>query len=267
MSTPLIIIGNVSRDTVRYGGTERGSFWGGAGLNVALAVRQQGDKPGLLSLVGSDARDLLAELEGRVDVSRIKVLDGDSCRFDIQYSREGVLENIKCDFGVESFLNSYLEEAKLIPAHYHICCREPLNAKQIILRVKQRGFTFSLDFIQSSIQQKLEQVKDLLQYAKFVFLNSQELRIWERICSVDRIATLVVTSSNQPVRVLEFGREVLNQECPPKKFFEVTGAGDVFAGTFLAAQFVGMGLSESVTRAISCSQQSLDNYGVMHFLR
>jgi len=267
MNNDLVVIGNVSEDHVSYNGGSRRSFWGGSGLNISVSAAQFGMRPRLVSVVGEDALDLLSQLEDRIDVSLVKVLNGKTCRFEIQYSRDGTLQGVNCDFGVANFLNSYLQEIDLPPAYYHVSCRQPVRPKRILPRITDRRLPFSLDFILSSARQQIAEAERWIQDAKYIFMNSQELEIFQGFHRISDVQTLIVTSSNQPVRVFKFGHEVLRRACSTKEFCDVTGAGDVFIGTFLASQFEGEGLRKSVERAILGAQKSLDSLGALQFLR
>jgi sugar/nucleoside kinase (ribokinase family) len=52
MRCGLVVIGNTSRDTVKYQTISRGPFFGGGGLNVAIAESSAGIFPKLVSVIG-----------------------------------------------------------------------------------------------------------------------------------------------------------------------------------------------------------------------
>lgn len=265
MRNDLVVVGNISQDNASYCGTSRRFFWGGAGLNISVTAAQFGKRPRLISVVGEDAIDILSELKKHIDISLVKVLSGKTCRFEIHYSRDGTLQNINCDFGVASFLNQYFQTIDLPLSHYHVCCRQPLDPHQVIQRIIEKVFPFSLDFILSSAHQQMSQAKKWIQYAKHVFVNLREFEILRSFYDISDVQTLVVTSDGHPIRVFNSGREVLCQSQPMKKFRDVTGAGDVFIGTFLASQLKGEALYKSIKKASSIAQKSLDSIGIMPF--
>lgn len=267
MRPNLVVVGNISQDTISYNGIYKECCWGGAGLNISVSAAQLGERPKLISIVGEDALDLLSLLEKKVDISFVKVSIGRTCRFDIQYLNDGTLQNIGCDFGVATGLNLHFQTIDLpLVAHYHVSCRQPLIPEQILPRVMERALSFSLDFILSSARQQMTQSKGWIGCAKYVFINSQEFEILEGLHNIGDIETLIITSGNQPVRVLRFGSEILHQACSDKVFYDVTGAGDVFIGAFLASQLNGNELSQSVDSAIVIAQKSLSDLGIMQFL-
>lgn len=266
MSEDLIVVGNISLDNISYCGISKGSFWGGAGSYISASAAILGIRPKLISVVGRDALPLLAKMEDWVDISPIRVLgEKKTCYFDMRYSENGTLLDINCDFGAASSLSSYLQEVDLPLGHYHVSCRHPIDPKKIIYRIYEKGFSFSLDFILSSAWQQMAKTAVWLQHAKYIFVNSQELEILWDIKNISSIHTLIVTSGSQPVRVFKFGHEVLRQDCSTVKFCDVTGAGDVLIGAFLASQLRGDDLQESLDKAICLAQKSLRSTGVLQF--
>lgn len=266
MMRNLVVVGNVSQDTISYQGIYKGSIWGGAGLNISVSAAQLCERPRLISIVGNDALDLLFQIEKKVDISLIKVSRGKTCHFDIQYISDGTLQNISCDFGVATGLTLHFQTTELPLAHYHVSCRRPLSPEQVLPQIVKSNLPFSLDFILTSARQQIVQSAGWIRLAKYVFVNSQELEILEDLYNIGDIKTLIITSGSEHVRILRFGHEILSQSCNNKVFHDVTGAGDVFIGSFLGSQIGGDELHVSINKAIFMAQQSLDSIGVMRFL-
>jgi len=264
MNSELVVIGNISRDTACYPASTVKTFWGGAGLNIAVSAAQSGKKPKLISSVGKDANNLLLRIQDQIDISLIKIMAGKTCQFEIHYTKSGILKSIICNYGVATSLNLHLQKIKLPPAHYHISCRQPLNPELILQRVLRESFTFSLDFILSSIREQLGQIKKWIPYAKYLFVNNQEFKILKELLDPKKIQTLIVTSSNQPLKVFNHGQEVVCYSCYEKEFRDVTGAGDAFIGSFLVNQLEGEELFKSVEKAIIGTLRSLDMLGVIN---
>lgn len=264
MSCDLVIIGNISQDIASYGEIRTKPFWGGAGLNICLSATRTGRRPKLISVVGEDGSELLAQLEERIDTSLVKVLKGETSRFVMQYSEDGTLQSIDCYFGVARHLNLHFQSLELPYAHYHVCCRRPVSPKHILQRITPSGFPFSLDFILTSAAQEITQVVKWIQNVKYVFVNRQEFEILKNLTDIRKIDKLVITYGKGPVRVLEFGQEVLCQPCPVvEEFSDVTGAGDVFIGVFLASQLEGDSLHDSINQAICTAQKSIGSSGIL----
>lgn len=255
--TDLVVVGNISQDTVTYGQDTRPTFLGGAGLNISLAAARSGKRPKLVSVVGGDVLDYLGQLKDKIDISLVMVTEGTTCRFHIHYSNSGTLQQIHCDFGVSQLLNSHIGNIPLAFAHYHVCCRNPLAPSLLLSQLVDNRFPFSVDFILSSAIQQIEQIRHWLQYAQYVFVNRQEYRILQDYADINTIKTLIVTAAGEPVEVLNFGDRVLTQPCPKRRFIDVTGAGDTFIGCFLVSQLDKEELEISVRKSIAVAQDSL----------
>lgn len=263
MNLKIAVIGNISRDTVSYKKERKKTFWGGGGLNISVAISRLGKKAFLYSVLGNDAVEVLEMLKGMIDVTFIKLLDGKTCHFAIKYSPNGNLLNVRSSYGVAKQFNASLLDFKPMakPIHYHICCRSPLNPHLILPKLNEHNISYSLDFIKSSARRLILESKKWITGATYVFVNSDEYSILKNLANINDLKKVIVTSGSEPVKVFEFGKKVLEHACPKKEFNEVTGAGDVFAGTFLAMHLHGKALTESIARAIMSAQKSLDNPG------
>lgn len=257
------IVGNVSRDTVWLGDKKIGPFVGGAGFNVAIAVARSGIRPRLISTIGMDNRGLLNEIDQLVDTSSLAVLEGKTCAFEIRYSEEGTFKDIQCLFGVSKSLNEHVRNIALGQMHHHICCRKPLDPEPILARLYLKGCSFSLDFIVSSVVESVTRCQRWIPYAECVFVNSAEFAVLREHCDLNKIKLLVITAANKPVTIFRYGEQVCEYPCPPCEVYEVTGAGDTLAGTFLAQHLIKkQPLDVSIAKAVASAQSILGRPGV-----
>jgi sugar/nucleoside kinase (ribokinase family) len=260
----LAVVGNISKDTLWYGTQKKGPTFGGAGLNIALAIAHAGKRPTLISVLGARDESLLREIGALIETGMACVLPGETCRFEIWYSEQGNLERLTSTFGVSLFFDTYLQQLELPPAHYHVCCRHPLDPDPLLARlVRQNSSSFSLDFIASSAREQIARCGPWLEQATYVFVNEQELHILETLSDLRTIPMLLVTNGSDPVIVFRHGEEVARQQCVQREFYDVTGAGDIFAGTFLVNHLIEKKpLEEAVSASIVAAQHSLDTLGI-----
>lgn len=266
MPKKLVIVGNTSRDTVKYNDTERGTFWGGGGLNVAMAASYAGEIPKLVSVVGESDRGFVERIGQYIDVSWVKLHNGPTCRFVLEYSQDGILNAVNCDFGVSPIITEHFLSLPVLPAHYHICCRTPLDSAAVLLRLVEKGCSFSIDFMASSMPKQLETIRALVPRADCIFANESEYSILQQVIDKALIKMAVVTSGSRPISLLEYGKLVIEEFCPPAEFLDVTGAGDIIVGTFLANNIAGENLSVSIKRARENAQASLKGLGIWSLL-
>jgi sugar/nucleoside kinase (ribokinase family) len=264
-SNQLIVVGNLSKDTISYEGKAKGASWGGAGLNISLAASLAGLRPKLISVIGEDGKSLLDHLVHWIDVETVQVIGEKSCQFYIKYHLDGTLIDIECRFESAIHLNDHFQTLQLLLSHYHICCRSPIKPKSILQSIVDSNLSFSVDFIFSSAAQQIANARKILPHARYVFVNLQEFNLLQKITNVTNLKKIIITSGSNPVRVLAFGKEVMNYPCGKREFLEVTGAGDVFIGTFLANQLQGRNLYCSLDNAVTLARSSLDSFGIIEF--
>jgi sugar/nucleoside kinase (ribokinase family) len=260
---PLVIIGNISHDHVWYGKEQRASFFGGAGLNVALAAAHCGIRPRLISVIGERDHQFLQELEPFISTALIATLPGETCQFEMHYTIQGALEELFCRFGVATYIDVYINDLDMLAQHTHICCRTPLHPSLILPRLVSMNTSFSLDFMVSSASQQIFQCRDWIKYAKCVFVNQQEYEVLEGLYPPQQIQMLVVTNGGGPIRIFHSGAETFHTHSLTQAFYDVTGAGDTLAGTFLVCHILQKEpLDVAMRKAVSAAQASLQRLGV-----
>lgn len=259
----ITVVGNISRDTAWYGTNKRASFFGGAGLNIAWSLAHHGQHPRLVSVLGQADRFLLDELAPFVDTTSVHILPGETCQFTFYYTSDGRLEHLVSYFGVAFSLDAHIQRVPLAVGHYHICCRHPIHPEPLLRRLIQNQIPFSLDFILSSIATQVESCKESIAFATCVFVNGQEFAVLSQLYDIAALKMLIITNGSGPIQVFCHGREVHRYTCTPASAFEVTGAGDVFTGTFLASYFQQKhSIDIAIEQAIVAAQVSLSQVGV-----
>ncbi|MEV3853111.1 carbohydrate kinase family protein [Streptomyces sp. NPDC050095] len=240
--TRLSVVGNISLDRTRYP-DHRGSVrLGGAALLVSLASARAGRSTAPVAVVGSD----LAALPGSaripaLDWSAVRVGDGPSTSFALDYSSGGQLLGVQAEYGVAVELTGHaLAHIARHPADaFHVCCRRPLDLPAILGALAKAGCRFSVDFFLPSAQQTLAESAPWLSVANIVFVNAAEYALLAETADATALAEVVVTDGPRTARVLCRGEQVATA-CPTSEVVgEVTGAGDTLAGVYLAARAGG----------------------------
>lgn len=266
MRPVLAVIGNISHDSAEYGNKQTVHFWGGSGLNISLSAASSSIRPRLISVVGTDAADLVKRVTSLIDVSKVLMINGETSRFHFRYGHTGRIKDITCNYGVSVKLPEHLRDLNFLPAHYHVSCRKPIDPKGILPVLLEKGFSFSLDFIITSVLEEAQAAFDWIPSAKYVFVNREELRQLRNVLNIERLKFLIVTSGMEPVEVYEFGRLIFTVNVPRCEYQDVTAAGDVFIGTFLAEAISGQSLVTSVESGIAAAQKSLGGLGAWNVI-
>lgn len=216
-----------------------------------------------MSVVGSEFKEVQNEVESLLDTSILLTIDGKSSNFYLEYLLDGTLLKIESDFGVSKYINDYLASMHFDPSHYHLCCRAPLKPFEVINRLVQLNYPFSIDFILSSIEEQLNDIQSLIPFAKYIFVNEKEYCILKEKINLTKLNKVIVTSGAHPVKVFQQGELIIEQECPKvEEIQDVTGAGDVLVGTVLGLSLKGTELGESIRKGILAAQNSLQHLGV-----
>ncbi len=255
---PLGVIGNISRDQAIYPDGRHYEFLGGAALHVALAAARAGLQAAPISVVGCDLADVMDDPRlALVGTNGIRVDQGRSCTFRMTYDQADNLRDISCDFGVSVHLTDHALSQLGRHEHYHVCCRRPLDVARVLNRVAELQLPFSLDFHIASAPSLMAHALGPLPEAQLVFANVAEFDVLQRLIAPRRLQAVVVTDGPREVRLLRRGEPVARVTPQATKAREVTNAGDVLAGCFLARHASGLDDATALGRAVSAATVSI----------
>jgi sugar/nucleoside kinase (ribokinase family) len=256
--TALSVFGNISRDLTIYPGGRRYELLGGAALYVAQAASRIGLACAPVSVIGRDLDWIHADPRlARLDLTRVKVTFGPSCAFRLTYTADGKLASTECSFGVAELLTSHCLTAIGHHDRYHVCCRRPLDVRIVLGRLVSAGLTFSADFHLASVSDLLRSAAPFLPHATVVFVNAAEFATLSAMMDVTRLAAVVVSDGACEARLLRYGHATATAEPAHTAPIEVTGAGDILAGTFLASKIRGLSDDGALHEGVTAATQSI----------
>jgi len=243
---------------------------GGAGFFVAIAASLFLPNVGLVTRVGNDFDPSF--LLSRVSPDGVKLIrDKVTARSTQTYASDSDLtqRNIKLEDGVAADLNSadipegWIEHAEFI----HIATMPPAQQaafQKYVMQYKLPQAIVSIDTDQYFFNQPelIPIIEDNFACADLIFTNRFEYQTLERVVKAHAFA--VVKQDEGGAYILKKGKKVLSGPAPRVTAIDVTGAGDVFAGTFLAKQALGDNLEASLKQAITGASHSVTAEGVMH---
>ncbi|MFI5743884.1 PfkB family carbohydrate kinase [Streptomyces anulatus] len=254
----LDVIGNVSLDLTRYPDDRGGSRIGGAALFVSVAATRAGRRAAPVCVLGNDLAHL-PKVPG-IDVldwsARLQA-DGPSTTFDLEYDPQGELVGVGTDYGVAEILTEHaLAHVDAHPrATFHVCCRRPLEVPAVLGRLAEFAADFSVDFFLPSAEAMIRAAAPWLPKTTTVFLNTAEYRLLEQVIDCGTLPEVVVTDGPQVAVVRSFGRQIASAVPPPQLPYEISGAGDTLAGTFLAHRSRGATAAQALVEATAAASR------------
>lgn len=274
----LVVIGNMLMDDVVFpDGRTRMKEPGGASLYVALAAALWEARVGIVSVRGTDYPPAaLAALERRgVDLSGVRVLDGPGLRTWLLYEegRRRVVHRL----GQLSHLDASPEKSD-IPTHcldaraFHLA---PMPIERQLELVKalapRKEVGISLDPYEVLREDNLTQWRPILEQIDLLFISEDELLLDEveenpkdalRRLAGGRLRFVAFKRSARG-GILYDAREGAFTEWPPvpRLTGDPTGAGDAFAGGFLAAVLQGGNIEDALDKATIAVSFALEDWG------
>lgn len=267
MTATLGVIGNVSIDTIhRPDGTSHHQL-GGAALYLALAAADSGVAASPISVIGDGLASLHTDhrLDG-LDLAHVVTVPGPDCRFHLTYDHDGQVTSVRSNYGVAEYLTGHALTAVAGSEfdHWHVACRRPLDTAQIVGRLAAAELSFSVDFHLASAIEQIRAVSALLPRASVVFVNTTEHQALARHVDLDAVAAVVVSDGPGQVRLRRHGKPITSAAPPTITVEEVTGAGDVLAGTFLALTTRGVADRDALTAAAAAASRHVASPGLRY---
>ncbi|MFI9230895.1 PfkB family carbohydrate kinase [Streptomyces rimosus] len=250
------VIGNISRDHIRYPDGHSGHYLGGAALHIALAAARAGAHAAPVAVIGDDLALLTREPDlACLDWSALRHATGNSAAFAMVYDTHAAVRCTSATYGVSHQLTAHAlgHLARHPGDFYHLCCRRPLHVPALLSRLATAGARFSADFFLPSARPLLAAAAPWLPAADWIFVNAAEYRLLARTVDPAVLSGVVVTDGPRPARLLHHARPVA-EACPPTTTaVELTGAGDTLTGTFLARRLAGASPAAALEAAVTAA--------------
>lgn len=250
------VVGNISFDRTVYPDGRQYSLVGGAALHVAIAATRAGQPADPISVIGDDLAWIIDDPRFTLlDFGNVRITKGRSCSFLIIYDESLQLRKLSSDFGVSAALTAHALQVLGPHSHYHICCRQPLDVRQVLEYVVKRRLSFSVDFHVTSAQRNISELLSSLPHAEYVFVNADEFKVLSRYANLNQLKALIVSDGERAVRLFRHGKLICSLEPNKVSANEVTGAGDILAGTFLAQWIAGADGVTALRHAIDAASE------------
>jgi adenosine kinase len=246
---------------------------GGIAANIAFGMGVLGCEPVLVGSVGSDFADYRSWLERHgVDCSGVHVSEtAHTARFVC------TTDDDMCQ--IASFYTGAMAEARLIELQpvaercggLDLVMISP-NDPEAMLRhteeCRQRGYPFAADVSQQLARMNGEQVRMLVDGARFLFTNDYELQLllrktgWTETEVLSRVGMRVTTLGEKGVEIVGLGVEPLQVAAVPETAkVDPTGVGDGFRAGFLAAVSGGLSIERAAQLGSLVAVSVLESVG------
>ena len=273
MELDLAVLGHVSIDHIRFPGREEILYPGGAAAAVATSAALAGARVGLVTKVGEDfPREWLEKLASLLDIRGVQILPGRTIHIYMIYHEDGTVD-APVEMGVaQNMGETPIPEEYLEAEIFHIAPIPPEEQLKALERLE--GKRISLDFNPTYMEDYTKRtglMREIVSRVEVLFPNEREALTITKTKNVKEAAEtlhgwgaklVVITRGERGVLVYdgEF-REFSALPISPKEIVDPTGAGDAFAGGFLAMYSRGAALEECVEKGLERAREVLKKTG------
>jgi adenosine kinase len=250
---------------------------GGCGANISFGMAALGLNPILIASVGADWADYEAWLSRHgVDTSHVRVSD----------SLHTALYMVTTDTDlnqIASFFPGAMSEAREIElapvmekaGRFDLVVISPDDPEAMLRHTdacRKELIPFAADPSQQLARMSGEEIRALIEGARYLFLNEYELALamqktgWSDGEILSRVQTRVVTLGSEGAKVEEVGREAIHVGVPREKAkVDPTGVGDAFRSGFLAGVAWGLGHERSAQLGSMLATYVIETKGTQEY--
>ena len=271
MGVELVVLGHVSIDTIVFPDGRKIEMPGGAAAAVATSAALAGANVGLVTKVGEDfPREWLQKLAEYVDIRGVQILPGKTIHIWVIYKPDGSVES-PVEMGVaERMGETPIPDDYLKAKIFHIAPIPPEEQLKAIERLE--GKRVSLDFnptYYEDYRRKPDLVRELVSRSYAIFPNEREAKLITGFDDVEKAAEELYSWGTDLVVITRGERGVLIYDgdfhefpaLPVEGEIDPTGAGDAFAGGFLAGLVKGKALGECARLGLERAREVLKKRG------
>ncbi len=244
----LVVVGSVAFDAIETPFGKTGKILGGAGTYIAIAASNFVEKTKVVSVVGEDfPKEYIQKLvDHSVDLEGLQVKEGEKTFFwsgkyhNDMNSRDTLITELNV---LEHF-------DPILPASYQDCeylmlgNLSPIVQRQVIERLDNRPKLIVMDTMNFWMDIMLDELKKTISMVDVLTINDEEARQLSGEYSLVKAARAILAMGPKYLIIKkgEHGALLFDKEervffCPAlplEDVFDPTGAGDTFAGGFIA---------------------------------
>ena len=282
-SPRLVVIGYANHDVNRFADGSEQLCVGGGGYFAALAASRILPDVALVTRVGEDFDR--TPLLGRVVCDAVSVVPGGKTALSVQtyHNRDDLTDrSIELQPGVNPGIcagdipEEWILQARVIL----VSTMMPIQQRAVVeaLAARKRPETVTIGGVSLQLpiiavdsdlcwlkeEVSTREVRAMMRHADIAFMNRTEGEILHDL--IGEIPIVVLKRDAEGAELLERGARQAFVAAPSVSVVDVTGAGDVVAGTFLASLVTGKGAQEALSAAVHAASQSITKEGIEHML-
>lgn len=255
----LIVIGHIGFESVQTPAAHRRSL-GGSAYYTALGAALCGGSVSVISVVGDDyPLDTLRDLG--IDVSHVSVVKGASPHFDIEYMPTLADRKLELDLGVGGVIRLPDEVDYTDVAYIHVATNLPQTQLELIdrLRVVAPRAHVSADCFDQFVISYPKATCRVVEAVDLIFASQVEYDLIKKMCGAPAKATVV--KKGELGAVYRRGLASVASSAPAARIVDPTGAGDAFAGAYLARLAQGYDQASALADACRVGAAAVQSFG------
>lgn len=269
----VLIVGSIALDSIETPSDKRTNVIGGS-TTYSLIAASRFSKTSIVGIVGSDfPKEGLKLYETYADnLEDLKINEGITFRWGGKYhSNWDDRDTLYTDLGVFLDFNPVLSEQNQKRTHILLANIHPELQLSVIEQNKNPKAVIVVDTMNLWIETTFSELKKVLTSSNILLINESESKLLTKRANIENAAEellgmgpeIVVIKKGSEGAELFSNRETIKIGAfPVKEVIDPTGAGDVFAGTFIAALAEKDSNQTALLKASAMASFSIESFGV-----
>lgn len=269
----VLIVGSIALDSIETPSDKRTNVIGGS-TTYSLIAASRFSKTSIVGIVGSDfPKEGLKLYETYADnLEDLKINEGSTFRWGGKYhSNWDDRDTLYTDLGVFLDFNPVLSEQNQKRTHILLANIHPELQNSVIEQNKNPNAVIVVDTMNLWIETTFSELKKVLTFSNILLINESESKLLTKRANTENAAEellgmgpeIVVIKKGSEGAELFSNRETIKIGAfPVKEVIDPTGAGDVFAGTFIAALAEKDSNQTALLKASAMASFSIESFGV-----
>lgn len=277
MTIDLVVVGKLAIDELSFKGKSYPPVLGGSAAHVSLAAATVGSKVAIVSSIGEDfPEEFLKQLRGKgIDLSGVSKRSGSSSRFWANFNTNGSMTRYGLHFGVgNQFSLRHFSRLIKHTRAIHLGILPPFLQRRFIQRVMGQKKLLSMTTIFHQAKSLKNRILPQLPSLNLLFLNEQEAQYLtdradtsEAIIKLGEMVPIVVVTKGATGCLINDNGAISKVPSFYVNQIDVTGAGDSFAGAFLASYLESSDLRLAAKWGNAAGAMNVQGIGCTYLIR